>query len=192
MPKPISIGLSPAHWDPNSFRHPSVSSPKPKNREKQAVMRQEFTLCCGWSILPGPQLSLLVDLSPPAGVTTRPTLSKPSDVSRSRDYREPTCPFVNMSLQSSFKWDVRVCGMLSISIHLASVTDNALKAASVAQNHALNAFTNAAERRIQQYCSIRTAASTNGLNCGEILTLKEKISGRRCSDKKRQEEEEEE
>lgn len=81
-----------------------------------------------------------------AGVTTRPPLSKPSDVWRSRDYREPTCPFVNMSLQSSFKWDMCVRCMLSVSIHLAGVTDNALKAASVTQNHVLNAFTHSGEK----------------------------------------------
>lgn len=88
MPKPISAGeLSPARSDPNPSRHPSVSSAAAKNaggggRKKQGSDDIEFTLCCGWSILPGPQLSLLVDLSPPAGVTTRLLLSKPSDVSR--------------------------------------------------------------------------------------------------------------
>lgn len=103
MPKPISIGeLSlQTHFD---TRHLVLQSPKNRGGERKTGSDDiEFMLCCGWSILLGPQLSLLVDLSPPAGVTTRLLLSKPSDVSHSRDYREPTCPFVNMSLQSSFK-----------------------------------------------------------------------------------------
>ncbi|KAG7488899.1 hypothetical protein JOB18_000783 [Solea senegalensis] len=102
MPKPISVGeLSSAHIDPKPTSAAIIEfSGAQKKKKNQAGT--EFTLCRGWSILLSLQLSVLVDLSSPAVGTTRLLLSKPSDVSHSRDYREPPCPSVNVSLQPSF------------------------------------------------------------------------------------------
>lgn len=73
--------------------------------------------------------------------------------------------------------------MLSISIHLAGVTDNALKAASVTQNHVLNAFTNSGEKN---GCNSTAAQGRLPLQTG--CTVEKCVTEKRSSGRNRQEE----